>query len=378
MNCRIVLAVATFSLLVVPGVSPAATVTIERDASHASSANRIDVVLHNDTKRDIFVVGYNSVLEKPDGRTTGNWLHVTDSFGREVPYRGRYVVSGPVSTESFMQVAPGESIRGSVELSREYELPPAGTVTVSTTIATYSTVPALLPTGDTEGATADLVTSNELTFPIVNAPVSVTTARSILQCTASQVSMSNQAIAAAQHASDEAINFLGSLYYVDPIVPIDPENPVTPRIHMKPHRRYSNWFGTWDDGAPQPPDPAALDTDNSRVDQTVMAVYVRLMSNIRTACDECKGYNPLTRAWAEAGLIHLCPSNFRDPISGGITSQAGTIVHEVSHQGDALAPGTVDLPNVRSRSDAHALPRADAVKSAANYEYFITDTPLGR
>jgi hypothetical protein len=147
---------------------------------------------------------------------------------------------------------------------------------------------------------------------------------------------------------------------------------------MKPHRRYQNWFGVWDDDAPQHPDPEAMKTDNIRVDTTVVATYVRLLSGASTVCDRCVGYDPSSRAWAEGTLIHLCPVNFSDPITGGISSQAGTIAHETSHQSDGLAPGTVDVPGVRNRAEAHALPRSTAVTSGANYEYFITDTLLGR
>ena len=147
---------------------------------------------------------------------------------------------------------------------------------------------------------------------------------------------------------------------------------------MKPHPRYQNWFGTWDDDAPQAPDPASSATDNDRVDRTILATYVRLQGSVSTVCDACVGYHPSSRAWAEGKLIHLCPVNFTDPITGGITSQAGTIAHEVSHQNDDIASGTVDLDGIRSRAKAHALPRPSAVTSAANYEYFIMDTPLGR
>jgi hypothetical protein len=356
-------------------LASSATITVSRDASRASPSNTVNFSLHNVSNHDIYVVGYNSVLAKPEGRTTGNWLTITDSFGHEVNYVGRYVVNGPLDESSFLAVAPGKALEASVDLAREYDLPPAGLVNVSTTMAIFERMPTLLPDGNYEGPAAELVESNELTFPVIGGFVRDVGLSSVLQCTPDQLSDTKKAIAAAQVASNEAVNFLGSLYFHDPI---DPANPVPPRIHMRPHRRYTNWFGVWDDGAPQDPDPAAPYTDNTRVDQTVTAVYARLMFGARTTCDECKGYNPLTRAWAEGTLIHLCPSNFGDPISGGITSQAGTIAHEVSHQNDQIAQGTVDLPGVHNRNDAHQLERPKAVRSAANYEYFITDTPLGR
>jgi hypothetical protein len=61
-------------------------------------------------------------------------------------------------------------------------------------------------------------------------------------------------------------------------------------------------------------------------------------------------------------------------VAGGITSQAGTIVHEVTHQAD----GTADLDGVTDRASAHKLSRYNAARSGANYEYFIMNVPLGK
>jgi hypothetical protein len=61
-----------------------------------------------------------------------------------------------------------------------------------------------------------------------------------------------------------------------------------------------------------------------------------------------------------------------------VTSQAGTIAHEVSHRPDGYAIPTLDFPGVKNRATAHALDRTSAVRSGANYEYFIMDVPLGR
>ena len=89
-------------------------------------------------------------------------------------------------------------------------------------------------------------------------------------------------------------------------------------------------------------------------------------------------YSPPTRAWNEGVLIHLCPVNFLDPVAGGITSQAGTIVHEVTHQAAGTAAGTADLDGVTDRASAHKLSRYNAARSGANYEYFIMNVPLGK
>lgn len=377
MNSLKRLAITAMALATADAFAAKAIVHLSHDASRASPENIVDITVKNTSDHDLYVLGYHSILEKPEGRTTSNWLTIHDSFGRKVPYVGRYVKDGAFPASAFLRIEPGASIDGSVSLSREYDLPPAGEVRVSTSVSVFDRVPAMISTSENEPVDSESITSNELTFPIVGGYVRPATVASTLQCTAGQLSDTRSAITAAQVASQEAVNFLGSLYYVDHIDPENPD-PQPPRIHMKPHRRYTNWFGTWDEWAPQPPDMGWEFTDNSLVDQVTTAVYARLLFGATAVCDECKGYSPSSRAWAEGALIHLCPVNFTDPITGGTTSQSGTIIHEVSHRNDSYAEGTVDYNGVRDRNSARSLPRHQAVRSAANYEYFITGTQLGR
>lgn len=345
------------------------------DGRDPSAPNTVALTLSNGTDHDVFIYGYESAFAQPEGRTTSNWLKIRDTFDHEVLYKGRYVVSGAPTPSQFTRIRPGEHIDAKVDLAREYEMPPAGSITVKTSVAIYDRIPAMLPNGESESVPYESIKSNAATFVVVRTAAYTSTASSTIQCTAEQQDATRRAIAGAKSISEGAANILSTLYYIDSI---DPENPLPPRVHMKPHRRYQNWFGVWDDGAPQPPDPGYSTTDNARVDDTIFATYVRLQSGAVTVCDQCKGYHPSARAWAEGKLIHLCPVNFSDPVTGGITSQAGTIAHEVSHQNDDMAKGTVDIEGIRDRASAHALPRSSAVQSAANYEYFITDTPLGR
>jgi len=356
------------------GAEPTARLFVSYDGANPSAPNTVSVSLSNPSDRDVFVYTYQTAFAKPDGRTTGNWFAVEDAFGNEVPYKGRFVVSGTPTPSEYTRIRPGSSVTATIDLSREYELPNAGEVHVSTQVALYEKIPPTLASGEVENIPYELITSNSISFfvaPSTNRPLETS---SVITCTPNQEDDTRRAISAAQSATEEAAHFLSSLYYADPI---DPVNPVPPRVHMTPHSRYQNWFGVWDETAPQLP-PESLTTDNSRVDQTIVATYARLLGGATTACDQCNGYDPTTRAWAEGRLIHLCPANFSDPVTGGITSQAGTIAHEVSHQNDEIARGTVDLRGVTNRASAHALPRSAAVTPAANYEYFITNTPLGR
>jgi hypothetical protein len=349
--------------------------TVVHDSRDVSAPNSVAVTLLNSTDHDIFIYGYNSAFEMPEGRTTSNWFDVSDAFGHSVQYKGRFVYSGPPQPSAFLRIGPGTSLYSKVDLAREYELPVGGAVNVSTDVAVYERIPQITRDGESESLPHTSVKSNVVTFAVVQVANIAKIPSSAIQCTSAQTEATGRAISAAQHIAEAGTNFLAGLYYIDEV---DEEDPLPPRVHMTPNRRYQDWFGTWDDGAPQYPDLGYLDTDNARIDQTIFATHVRLLSGVATVCDQCVGYHPSARAWAEGKLVHLCPVNFGDPITGGITSQAGTIVHEVSHQNDDMAKGTVDVKDVSSRAEAHALPRHTAASSAANYEYFITNTPLGR
>jgi Lysine-specific metallo-endopeptidase len=361
----------------VPSVYATASVELllAHDGRNPAAPNTVTMTLSNSADHDVFLLDQNSAFAKPDGRTTSNWFNIKDAFGRTVSYKGRYVVMGPPAASEFTRIRPGANVEASVDLSREYVLPIAGSVSVSTSVAIYDRLPGIDSNGEMENVPYESIESNVVSLAVVHVASGGFDTSSIITCSPTQENATRQAIAAAQSITEETLSFLTSLYYNDPV---NPEDHVPPRSHMKPHRRYQNWFGVWDDNAPQWPEPGAFDTDNVRVDQTMFATHVRLLSGATTACDQCNGYPPSSRAWAEGKLIHLCPVNFSDPIIGGITSQAGTIAHEVSHQNDEMGQGTGDLEGVTSRATAHALPRSSAVVSAANYEYFITNAPLGR
>ena len=323
-----------------------------------------------------YVMSYQTAFALPEGRTTGKWLQVRNEAGLEVTYKGRWVLTRSPGPSIYRSIAPGETITSDIDLATEYVLPDAGTISVSSAIDVMDRIPKLDDMGEPESVPHEAVESASVQFSVTATPSQVRAGvSSVIQCSAEQTASTQQAIMGAQAATYEALMFLGSLYFSDPI---DPENPVPPRVHMKPHLRYHYWFGQYDEWAPQPPEPGWVDTNNAMVDQVVAATYARLLGGARAACDSCPGYDPSSRAWNEGDLIHLCPVNFLDPLNGGVTSQVGTIAHEVSHRPDGYATPTQDFPNVKNRATANALDRTSAVRSGANYEYFIMDVPLGR
>jgi hypothetical protein len=342
----------------------------------AGAPNTVRLTATNFGPGDAYVMSYQTPFALPDGRMTGRWVDVRETSGKEVVYKGRWVLTRSPGPSMYRRIARGEVIEVDIDLSTEYMLPEEGVISARSSISVMDRLPGLDAMGEAESVPDEAVESNVIDFTVMKSATKLSAVQgSTIQCTPEQTSATAKAIVGAQAASHEALMFLSSLYYADPI---DPENPVIPRIHMKPHLRYQYWFGAWDEWAPQPPEPGAMDTDNSMVDQIVAATYARLLFGARAVCDLCPGYDPTSRAWNEGDLIHLCPVNFLDPINGGITSQAGTIVHEVSHRPDSYALPTQDFFGVKNRATAHALERWRAVRSGANYEYFIMNVPLGR
>jgi hypothetical protein len=89
-------------------------------------------------------------------------------------------------------------------------------------------------------------------------------------------------------------------------------------------------------------------------------------------CDPAK-YPKEVRAWAESDspyTMNICDSFWDDPENGPVTSQVGTLIHELTHFNDDQAPAAVDY--AYGPHAVHQLTisnRSQAVRNADNYEY---------
>jgi hypothetical protein len=202
------------------------SLSLTYDGRDPSVPNTVALTLSNGTGHDIFIYSYNSAFAQPEGRTTSNCFNITDAFGHEVDYKGRYVVMGAPPPSLFTRIRPGEHLDARVDLSLEYELPPAGSITVKTRVAIYDRVPTILPSGESESIPHESIESNAASFVAVRNAAHASAASSTIQCTPDQKDTTRRAIVGAKSISEEAANFLGTLYYIDSI---DPENPLPPR-----------------------------------------------------------------------------------------------------------------------------------------------------
>lgn len=339
----------------------------------------ISVEAKNVGDKPLYLFGPQTPFALVDDRLQGKWFKISDVKGAEVRYRGRQVFLRGSSPDAYIQLAPGEAIHAEVDLGKEYAFAGSGLYQVSTSMTAYDVVPGTTPDGEAAtvpsesfvSAIADLYID-----PSAYAAQSDPMADNVFPCSTEQLDQTEKAFYKGTRSASLTQAILQTSYYYGPVDPQHPEDP--PRIHMKRDPKYVYWFGEWDDDAPQAPDPAAPSTDNARVDEVVAAIVARMDEGFPTVCDRCPGYSPHTRAWTEAnGTVHMCPIHFSDPISGGITSQAGTLVHEASHIDDSRGRPTVDHDGVINRATAHALDRSRAVDSGANYEYYMMNVPLG-
>jgi hypothetical protein len=373
--------VLAFVFLVSPSVAASRLeIKLSQSETMAGKGRAVIVVeAKNVGDRPLYLFGPHTPFALVDDRLQGKWFRINDVSGAEVRYAGRHVFMRGSSPESYIQLVPGESIRAEVDLGKEYTFTSSGVHQVSTSMTTYTEVPAAGPDGELSTVPTESFRSAELDFYLdtsVYTAIAAPSADNVFPCSEEQLGQTRQAFYKGSQSASLTRAILANSYYYGPVDPQHPEDP--PRIHMRRDPTYVYWFGEWDDDAPQAPDPAAPSTDNARVDEVVVAIAARMAEGFPTVCDRCPGYSPFTRAWTEGdGTVHMCPVHFSDPISGGVTSQAGTLVHEASHIDDARARPTVDHDGVINRATAHALDRPRAVHSGANYEYYVMNVPLG-
>jgi hypothetical protein len=161
---RVACAAVTWFVAASTYASGGVSLVLAHDGNDFSAANKVTITLSNGTEHDLFLYGYESAFAQPDGRTTSNWFTIKDAFDHDVPYKGRYVVSGAPPPSEFTWIRPGEHLDAEVDLSREYELPPAGSISVKTNVAVYERIPGILPTGESETVPYKSIESNTATF----------------------------------------------------------------------------------------------------------------------------------------------------------------------------------------------------------------------
>ncbi|HEY4291889.1 M35 family metallo-endopeptidase [Luteibacter sp.] len=346
----------------------------------APSPATIVVTLTNTGDAPVNVFRWWTPFAAPDGRLPQPVFDLTDDSGKPVRYMGRRVNTGPVRLAHFIQVAPGETLEREVDLTREYDFTRAGWYTVSFDLHLETSL-------DPERAPLDelgrfvpnaqgVVSTNRIQF-LLRSPIPWARRASdevaSLTCDVEQSVDIESARIGARADATRAERFLNTMIYVYEFTGDDFV------LTFKPHPRYSRWFGTHDPAEPMPEDPGWGTGNNAQVKRTIETAALRLVNGvISPTCGCSPGYED-TYAWAEDHTpynIHFC-KKFFDAEAEGWDSRRSAVYHEMTHFYDHLLDGRSDYPFITNQESAKNLAttnRSHAVRSALNFEYFVTDT----
>jgi peptidyl-Lys metalloendopeptidase len=268
--------------------------------------------------------------------------------GEPVDYLGRLVKRAAPGAADFVALAPGESLRGTTELTKHYDMGDGGEYAVVYRVDLLDGIDA-----GALGAVSEKVESNAVAVwregptsnprPAWVAPMSGDGALSTVNCTASESTAIGTAVTNATSYSSNSESYFDS------------------RTWSSVGARYTTWFGA--------PDSGRFDT--------VADNYAAIRSAFQTApvvvnCDCDEDYYAYVYA-NQPYEIFVCNAFWAAPATG-TDSKAGTLVHEMSHF-DVVA-GTRDRAYGQSAcmNLANSQPQF-AVMNADSHEYFAENTP---
>ena len=356
-----------------------AKLALSTDPSAPSPATVV-VTLVNTGDAPVNVFRWWTPFAAPDGRLPQPVFNLTDETGAPVPYMGRRVNAGPVRLSHFIQLAPGETLEREIDLTREYDFSNAGWYDISFDLHLETSLdPKRAPLHELERFVPNaqsVVSTNRVRF-LLRKPIPWTRRPSdepaLSTCDVEQSVDIESARIGAKADATRAERFLNTMIYVYEFTGSDFV------LTFKPHPRYSRWFGTHDPAEPMPDDPGWGDGDNAQVKRTIETTALRLVNGVISPTCGCgPGYED-TMAWVEDHTpynIHFC-KKFFDADAEGWDSRRSTVYHEMTHFHDHLLGGRSDYPFVTTQESAKNLAitkRSNAVRSALNYEYFVTDT----
>lgn len=311
-----------------------------------------------------------------DGRLPNSVFNVADEKGKPARYIGRRVYSGSVRLSQFIHVSPGETLRREIDLSREYDLSNPGWYDVSFDLH-LEAMPDLVLAPEEDLSrfkpnAQSIVTTNHVAL-LVRDPLPAARAPSPAEelttnCEDGSFLDIIMAEKSAQVAASSGVRFFNSTLYVR-----DPSGNLT----FKPHPMYTRWFGEHDPDEPMRDEPGWGEGDNALAWRMIQAAEGRLIQRINPTCGCGAGYDD-TFAWVEDHTpynIHFCQKFFDAPLDGWDSRQS-TMYHEMTHFWTKQIDGTSDyliIPTIGAAENLAKSRRHDAVRSAANFEYFISE-----
>ncbi len=311
----------------------------------------VNYSMTNVTDQPVRVLLWNT----PFDGIEGNLFEVARN-GELVPYLGRVYKRGTPQPEDFMTLEAGETRVTKVELSAYYEMNFTGEYQLRARNESFDHAPlGQLPLKGQHGSLLDLG-SNSVIFwidgeepPLADiAPLAfdkvIRKAKPVREtCSNERKAILANALAAAQGIAGNASSYLSS-----------GQNPSSPR--------YTEWFGAFSSGR------------WNTVDSNFQAIDDALNNaNVEFDC-KCKQRYYAYVYPNEPYKIYLCRVFWDAPLTG-TDSQAGTLVHEMSHFNVVAGTDDVTYGQNSCRSLAISNPNS-AIQNADSHEYFAENTPF--
>ncbi|MES1242629.1 MAG: M35 family metallo-endopeptidase [Acidobacteriota bacterium] len=325
------------ALWAAPAMAGGLSITIESEKTFVADAEPavVRVTLRNDGAQELSVLRWQTPLE---GMQSNLFEVLLD--GRPVAYTGRLYKRAEPTAADYLRLAPGTSATVEVDLSRFYDLSRTGEYAVSYRFPEIASnvLHLAVERGERSRALQALAAAAK---PQPRRVTGTTLDPEYVSCSGSDRSQIVDALDGTEYLSAVAFDYLYKI-------------PVNKR---KKSTAYKTWFGRYT--APR----------YNRVLQVYANVFT--VSHDYTVTFYCDCDEEDVYAWVypdEPFHVHLCPLFWESPTIG-TDSQAGTLIHEISHF-DIVA-GNDDY--TYGQSSCKRLASKDpnrAVYNADNYEYF--------
>lgn len=358
--------------------SPLEVVISHPASSTEAESGVIVITITNHSASPILMPIQRTPISRPNKRQQmGAVLEVVDATGQQARFIGSFIdfIQTTDRSPMFMRVEPGQTISGEVDLSLDYDLKAGGAYRVSYE-QTYDG-PELLTNGNIPRHS---LKSNTLDIWV---NTSLTGAKSLSlvapqdngerECTAEE----NDQL---QIAKDTALSWVGnawgtaySLYNIEVYADSDP---VTFNAKLVPDDLYTIWLGVPVNDLQPATSGRNLSDPDVWNDVDFLPLHLAYANTVRMSQVSFKCGCPIGDAPTKAAEAHT--SNPYEVVVCDIffsvsdDARAVTLIHEVSHFSDALAPMTQDYAN--GMADARQLAQtnhAQAVLNADSFAYWV-------
>jgi len=274
-------------------------------------------------------------------------------FLESATYTGRLVKRAPASSESYIELAPGKTLSKQIELNDYYEVARNGSYSVSYVgDIKFADTKALSKrslsvTRQLKSLANSQVLSQQVDVVMTPSLSARLRTPAFANCSANQQTIAFNASRVAETMAQTALSDLRSLT-------------VNERFTSP---RYTEWFGAYSQNRYSQVVSGFDAMENALANQT-----------LQFDCN-CNEDNVFAFVFPNRPFeITLCPEFWRASING-TDSQAGTIIHEISHF--TVLGGTVDHAYRQGPVRELANTNPDfAVQNADSYEYFAENNPV--